>query len=106
MPCIMPSVGTPAYRYALSWTPPYHKQIAWRIKIAGQWAINMLIGCRHRHITLPFQNRQTCLDCGAWRHYILDTLDADISLVKPIFIGRWKRPEIPETIPSRGKGAL
>lgn len=46
-----------------------------------------LFPCRHRNITLPINERQTCLDCGATRLYFFDTdfAHADAG----IFIGKW-----------------
>lgn len=49
--------------------------------------------CLHRHTTLPFSNRQTCLDCGSSRLYLFHTdfehADAGITT------GPWKRPSLP-----------
>ena len=45
--------------------------------------------CRHSHLSLPFNNRQTCLDCGATRLYLFqaDFEHADAG----IFIGKWRK---------------
>ena len=115
MSFLAPSVGTPAYRWCQSWTPPYTQKIAWRLRKFCGWVAEVLFGCRHRHVTRPYQDRQTCLDCGAWRHYVLNPLNEDFSPSEHIFIGRWKKPEVPGTIPrmsmidarlSHRKGAL
>jgi hypothetical protein len=99
MPIAIPSVGTPAYRYALNWTPSYSQKLAWRLKKLAAWVAEVTFGCSHRHITLPFDDHQTCLDCGATRLYIFNTemylggiTDA------PIFIGRWKKAACPGTV--------
>jgi hypothetical protein len=93
MICLAFPVRTPAYRGDQNWTPPYHKKLAWRLKKVGQWAFDVLIGCHHKRVTLPYQDRQTCLDCGSWRHYVPNS-----SLSKPdepMFIGRWKKADLP-----------
>jgi hypothetical protein len=45
--------------------------------------------CRHRNITLPFNNRQTCLDCGATRLFIFDT--GFETATAGIFRGPWRK---------------
>jgi GMP synthase (glutamine-hydrolysing) len=37
------------------------------------WLFWPVIGCRHTHPTLPFNGRQTCLDCGSLRPYLFHT---------------------------------
>jgi hypothetical protein len=32
---------------------------------------DVLFGCSHRRVTLPYGNHQCCLDCGAARSYII-----------------------------------
>jgi hypothetical protein len=58
--------------------------------------------CFHRHITLPLNNRQNCLDCGASRLYIFDT---DFEHANAgIFIGKWRHAQadsVPQQIASR-----
>jgi hypothetical protein len=51
-------------------------------------AADSLFPCLHRHITLPMNNRQTCLDCGATRHHVY-AFDTDFSAAG-IFIGKWR----------------
>lgn len=44
-------------------------------------------GCRHKNITLPYHNHQTCLDCGSVRsYYFLDGADP----AETIHIGPWR----------------
>ena len=53
------------------------------------WLLWPVIGCSHRNITLPYNDHQTCLDCGATRLYLFHTdfEHADAG----IFIGKWKK---------------
>lgn len=59
------------------------------LEAAITWLLWPVIGCRHRNITLPYNDRQTCLDCGSSRLYLFhsDFEHADAG----IFIGPWKR---------------
>jgi hypothetical protein len=59
------------------------------------WLLWPIIGCRHRHVTLPFNDRQTCLDCGSSRPYNFHTdfEHADAG----IFIGEWRKPVCPQS---------
>ena len=99
MPIAIPSVGTPAYRYALNWTPSYSQKLAWRLKKLAAWVAEVTFGCSHRHITLPFDEHQTCLDCGASRLYIFNTeMWLGGITDSPIFIGRWKKAACPGTV--------
>lgn len=54
-----------------------------------------VIECRHPRVTLPFNNRQTCLDCGSSRayrfHANFEYADAGI------FIGQWRKPAHSQT---------
>ncbi|MDR3750116.1 MAG: hypothetical protein P4K94_01385 [Terracidiphilus sp.] len=88
----LPSIGTPAQKYAANWTPSYREKLVWKLKkLAGRVA-EVTFGCRHRNITLPFNDHQTCLDCGATRLYIYNTeLYLDGVTDAPVFIGRWKK---------------
>ncbi len=56
---------------------------------------DLLFYCRHKHRTLPFNDRQHCLDCGSSRLYIFrshfESADAGI------LIGKWRRPARPQT---------
>lgn len=56
-------------------------------------AADFLFPCRHKNTTLPYNDRQHCLDCGASRLYIFhsDFEHADAG----IFIGPWKRHTAP-----------
>lgn len=56
-------------------------------------AADILFPCRHKNTTLPYNDRQHCLDCGASRLYIFhsDFEHADAG----IFIGPWKRHAAP-----------
>lgn len=57
------------------------------------WLLWPVIGCRHRNTTLPYNDRQTCLDCGSSCLYLFhsDFEHADAG----IFIGPWKRHTAP-----------
>jgi hypothetical protein len=48
-----------------------------------------LIFCRHKTVTLPYNNRQTCLDCGATRRYLYhsDFEHADAGIT----VGKWRK---------------
>lgn len=96
MPIALPSVGTPAQPFSTNWQPSYREKLLRRLKkLAGKVA-EVTFGCHHRHITLPFNDRQTCLDCGRTRLYIFNTEMYLGGLTNaPIFIGCWRRP-IPE----------
>ena len=50
---------------------------------------DVFLPCRHRNITLPFNDRQTCLDCGAKRLYIFNT-DFEHAAAG-IIIGKWRK---------------
>jgi hypothetical protein len=45
--------------------------------------------CRHKNFTRPFNNRQTCLDCGAWRTFEFN--DDFIHGHAGITIGEWQK---------------
>jgi hypothetical protein len=59
------------------------------------WLLWPVIGCRHPHTTLPFNDQQTCLDCGSTRpyHFHTDFEHADAG----IFIGKWRKPVCPQS---------
>jgi hypothetical protein len=59
------------------------------------WLLWPVIGCRHRNISIPINNHQTCLDCGAARLYLFHTdfEHADAG----IFIGKWRTPAQPQS---------
>jgi len=59
------------------------------------WLLWPIIGCRHPHTTLPFNDQQTCLDCGSTRPYLFHTdfEHADAG----IFIGKWRKPVCPQS---------
>ncbi len=59
------------------------------------WLLWPVIGCSHRNITLPYNDHQTCLDCGATRLYLFHTdfEHADAG----IFIGKWKKAARPQS---------
>ena len=54
---------------------------------------DLFFPCRHHRITLPYNDRQHCLDCGASRLYFFQSdfehSDAGIQ------VGPWKRPTRP-----------
>lgn len=58
-------------------------------------AFRFLFRCRHRRVTLPFNDHQTCLDCGSTRPYIFHSTfefaDAGIE------IGPWRKPRLPRS---------
>jgi hypothetical protein len=92
MSIALPSIGTPAQKYATNWTPSYSQQLLWKLKKFAGRVAEVTFGCRHRNITLPFNDHQTCLDCGASRLYLFNPefylngiTDA------PIFMGLWKK---------------
>ena len=92
MPRIIPSVGTPADRYAFNWHPSYREKAVWKLRKFAAWVAEVTFGCAHRHVTLPYNDRQTCLDCGASRLYIYNTEMYLVGLTDtPIFKGRWKK---------------
>lgn len=45
--------------------------------------------CKHRHTSMPFNDRQRCLDCGAWRWRISD-FDYETGLAG-LRTGEWHR---------------
>jgi hypothetical protein len=49
--------------------------------------------CFHRHLGIPVNNRQNCMDCGATRLYLFhsDFEHADAGIVT----GPWTRPSLP-----------
>lgn len=59
------------------------------------WLFWPVIGCRHRNLTLPYNDQQTCLDCGSSRLYLFHTdfEHADAG----IFIGKWRKPVCPQS---------
>lgn len=59
------------------------------------WILWPVIGCCHPRPTRPFNDRQTCLDCGSSRLYLfhIDFEHADAG----IFIGPWKKVVGPES---------
>jgi hypothetical protein len=92
----IPSVGTPAYRYALNWSPSYWEKTSWRLKKAAAWVSEVTFGCSHRHITLPYNDHQTCLDYGASRLYLFH---ADFEHAQAgVFKGRWKKSTSPTSV--------
>jgi hypothetical protein len=98
MSSLAPCIGAPAYRYALNWTPSYRDKAAWRLKKIAAWLYEVTLGYRHRHITLPFNDHQTCLDCGASRLYILNTeMYSTAGTPLPIFKGVWKKAGLTAT---------
>lgn len=57
------------------------------------WLFDLFFGCRHKSVTLPFNDRQTCLDCGSSRLYLFDT---DFEHANAgIFKGPWQSPQHP-----------
>ncbi len=92
MSIALPSVGTPAQTYATNWVPSYSQKLVWKLKkFAGQVA-EVTFGCRHRNITLPFNDHQTCFDCGASRLYLFNPeFYLNGITYTPIFIGLWKK---------------
>jgi hypothetical protein len=59
------------------------------IVAALTWPFRFAFGCRHSRPTLPFNNRQTCLDCGATRLYIYNS---DFEHANAgIIIGKWRK---------------
>ncbi len=59
------------------------------------WLLWPVIGCRHRNPSIPINDHQTCLDCGATRLYLFHTdfEHADAG----IFIGKWKKAVRPQS---------
>jgi hypothetical protein len=88
----IPSIGTHAQKYATNWTPSYGQKLVWKLKKFAGRVAEVTFGCRHRHITLPFDDHQTCLDCGASRLYLLNP-EFYLSGITdaPIFMGLWKK---------------
>jgi hypothetical protein len=69
------------------------------IVAALTWPFRFAFGCRHPHPTLPYNDHQTCLDCGAARTYAY-TPDG-------IFIGRWRHVTTTTVRPGRdGRSAI
>jgi hypothetical protein len=89
---ITPSVGNTAQNYSTNWSPSYSQKLIWRLKKFAGRVAEVTFGCHHRNLTLPYNDHQTCLDCGATRLYIFNPEPrlAGISTAK-IFIGRWKK---------------
>ena len=103
MSCIIPSVGTPAQKYARNWTPSYRQKLVWKLKKFTGWVAEVTFGFRHSNITIPLNDHQTCLDCGATRLYLYNTEMFFQGITDaPIFIGRWKKAAIePERLVAR-----
>ena len=53
------------------------------------WLLWPIIGCRHPHTTLPFNDQQTCLDCGSTRPYRFHTNFEYANA--GIRIGKWRK---------------
>jgi hypothetical protein len=82
----------PADRYAINWHPSYREKAVWKLRKLAAWVAEVTFGCAHRHVTRPFNDRQTCLDCGASRLYIYNTEMYFAGFTDtPIFKGRWKK---------------
>jgi len=95
MSIAIPSVGTPAQRYSTNWSPSYSQKLAWRLKKFAGWVAEVTFGCRHRNITIPINDHQTCLDCGATRLYLYTTEMFFQGITDaPVFIGRWKKASL------------
>jgi hypothetical protein len=55
-------------------------------------AADLLFPCRHKHTTLPFNERQHCLDCGASRLYIFNSKFENSRA--GIFMGPWRKNRV------------
>jgi len=53
-----------------------------------------LFGCPHKHVTLPFNDHQHCLDCGASRLYLFHSNFKRADAV--IEVGDWKKHVYPQ----------
>jgi len=67
-------------------------------KAVGHLA-EVLFGCHHGNLGFPHHDRQTCLDCGDWRRYLL-TGPGDAAVIGP-----WNKPELPATVAYPRAGA-
>lgn len=62
---------------------------------AASWLLERPFRCGHKRVSLPYNERQRCLDCGAWRHYIFN--DDFEHAQAGIFVGDWRKDE-PATV--------
>lgn len=49
--------------------PAYRLTLLQRLQAVLSQFATALFPCRHQHATWPFEDRQRCIDCGAWRYY-------------------------------------
>lgn len=50
--------------------PPAHKlTLTQRLQNTLSDLLSHLLPCRHRLVSWPFESRQRCIDCGAWRYF-------------------------------------
>lgn len=59
------------------------------IKAALAWIFEPVFGCRHSHVTPPFNGHQTCRDCGARRTYSFNW-GFDYAAAG-VYIGEWRK---------------
>jgi len=95
MPCTAPPNRAPAFRYVVNWRPSYRDTLIHRAKKAVQHVTEVMFGCRHSNRSFPINDRQTCLDCGRVRLYVL-TGDPAI-FPSGIFMGLWRKAPAPES---------